>query len=501
MARTHRVRYSEESGAVDWVNPGNHPMAQDFLNRLKQGPVLCDGAMGTLLYAKGVFINKCYDELNLTQPDLIRNIHHEYLNAGADVIETNTFGGNSLRLARHGLADQVREINLNGARLAREAADAFNLKKAASVLVAGSVGPLGIRIEPLGKTSREEARGFFRDQVAALVEGGVDLLILETFGYLEELHQAILAAREAAPQVQLVAQVTIDEDGNCLDGASPETFTAKIDEWGADVIGCNCSVGPVAMLEAIERIRRNTERPLSAQPNAGIPRNVEGRNIYLCSPEYMASYARKFVSAGVGLVGGCCGTTPEHIKEMRNEVRSLQPSRASAIVVEPEAKPRPMEKAKSPSLQFASYCLVAAGEWRCWRSPWGGATRHPTASDLETLKAAHRCALSAPARSRPSLRRPVATDGYSQRHMAKDTLSAFPRCWAGSVTAPSWKALRSTSFGTASPPRLPRWDSPSSLSPACWATPCRASLPATPMFRTGRWLSRQTGYQPGSQTR
>ncbi|HET9183128.1 MAG TPA: bifunctional homocysteine S-methyltransferase/methylenetetrahydrofolate reductase [Candidatus Angelobacter sp.] len=296
-------------------------MHEDLLSRLKKGPVLCDGAMGTLLYAEGVFINKCYDELNLTQPEMIRRIHQEYLNAGAEVIETNTFGGNSFRLARHGLVEKVREINLQGAQLAREAADAFNQKKGADVLVAASVGPLGMRIEPLGKTSREEARESFRQQITALAEGGVDLLMLETFGYLEELHQAILAAREAAPHLQLVAQVTIDEDGNCLDGASPETFAAKLDEWGPDVVGCNCSVGPVAMLEAIERIRRLTERPLAAQPNAGIPRSIEGRNIYLCSPEYMASYARKFVNAGVGLVGGCCGTTPEHIKAMNSALR------------------------------------------------------------------------------------------------------------------------------------------------------------------------------------
>ncbi|MGZ4856318.1 MAG: bifunctional homocysteine S-methyltransferase/methylenetetrahydrofolate reductase [Candidatus Angelobacter sp.] len=296
-------------------------MATDLLTRLKQGPVLCDGAMGTLLYAKGVFINKCYDELNLTQPDLIRNIHQEYLNAGAEIIETNTFGGNSFRLGRHGLADKVDEVNRKGAELAREAADAFNLKKAANVLVAGSIGPLGLRIEPLGKTSREEARTSFREQITALVAGGVDLLMLETFGYLEELHQAILAAREVAPEMPLVAQVTIDEDGNCLDGASPETFTSKLNDWGVDVIGCNCSVGPVAMLEAIERIRRLTDKPLAAQPNAGIPRSIEGRNIYLCSPEYMASYARKFVNAGVNLVGGCCGTTPEHIKAMNSALR------------------------------------------------------------------------------------------------------------------------------------------------------------------------------------
>ena len=233
-------------------------MANDLLSRLKQGPVLCDGAMGTLLYAKGVFINKCYDELNLTQPDLIRGIHQEYMNAGAEMIETNTFGGNSFRLGRYGLADKVEEVNRKGAELAREAADAFNLKKAANVLVAGSIGPLGLRIEPLGKTSREEARASFREQITALAAGGVDVLMLETFGYLEELHQAILAAREVAPEKPLVAQVTIDEDGNCLDGASPETFTTKLHEWGPDVIGCNCSVGPVAMLEAIERIRRLT---------------------------------------------------------------------------------------------------------------------------------------------------------------------------------------------------------------------------------------------------
>ncbi|HLY98351.1 MAG TPA: bifunctional homocysteine S-methyltransferase/methylenetetrahydrofolate reductase [Candidatus Angelobacter sp.] len=297
-------------------------MPQDFITRLKQGPVLCDGATGTLFYAKGVFINKCYDELNLIQPDLVRNIHQEYLNAGAEIIETNTFGGNSFRLGRYGLADKVHEINFRGAQLARETADAFQLKKAADVLVAGSIGPLGIRIEPLGKTARDEARQSFREQILALIEGGVDLLMLETFGYLEEIHQAILAAREAAPDMPIVAQVTIDEEGNCLDGASPETFTTKLDQWGVDVIGCNCSVGPVAMLEAIERIRRNTDRPLAAQPNAGIPRSVEGRNIYLCSPEYMASYARKFVDAGVSLVGGCCGTTPDHTRSMKSALRS-----------------------------------------------------------------------------------------------------------------------------------------------------------------------------------
>jgi methionine synthase / methylenetetrahydrofolate reductase (NADH) len=293
-------------------------MPQDFLTRLKASPVLCDGAMGTLLYSKGIFINRCYDELNVSQPDLIRGIHHEYLQAGAEVIETNTFGGNAVRLERHGLRDKVRDINFHGARLAKEAAKSFD------GWVAGAVGPLGIRIEPLGKMSFQEARDIFREQIAALIEGGVDLLILETFGYIDELHQAIHAAREVDPRIPVVAQVTLDEESNCLDGSTPEIFAPRIEEWGADVIGCNCSVGPVTMLDSVERIRAATSLPLSAQPNAGIPRSVEGRNIYLCSPEYMASYARKFVTAGVRLVGGCCGSTPEHIRVMKSALRVTQ---------------------------------------------------------------------------------------------------------------------------------------------------------------------------------
>jgi methionine synthase / methylenetetrahydrofolate reductase(NADPH) len=291
-------------------------MPADLLATIKQSPVLCDGAMGTLLYAKGIFINRCYDELNLSQPDLIRGIHHDYLQAGADIIETNTFGANSFRLARHSLADKVRDINRAGVRLARDAAKSFD------VWVAGSVGPLGTRIEPLGKTSFQEARDAFRQQIEALAEGGADLIILETFGYLEEIHQALLAVKDVGTRLPIIAQVTIDEDGNCLDGSDPETFAPKLAEWGADVIGCNCSVGPVAMLDAIERVRAASSLPLSAQPNAGIPRSVEGRNIYLCSPEYMASYARKFVAAGVRIVGGCCGTTPEHIRTMKSALRA-----------------------------------------------------------------------------------------------------------------------------------------------------------------------------------
>jgi methionine synthase / methylenetetrahydrofolate reductase(NADPH) len=302
-------------------------MPSAFLERLKHGPVLCDGAMGTLLYANGVFINRCYDELNLSQPDLIATIHQNYVKAGAEIIETNTFGANSFRLARHGFENLVREINLAGATLAKKAVAGTN------VLVAASVGPLGIRIEPLGKVGRDEARAAFAAQIAALAEGGVDLLILETFGFVDELHQAVLAAREVAPSIPIVAQVTIDEEGNCLDGSEPEHFTRRMEAMGVDVMGLNCSVGPVAMLDAVEQMRRYTSLPLSAQPNAGMPRSVEGRNIYLCSPEYMASYARKFVAAGVTLVGGCCGTTPDHIRVMKSALRASE-ARVSSFPVQ-----------------------------------------------------------------------------------------------------------------------------------------------------------------------
>jgi len=332
-------------------------MAGNFLERLKNGPVLCDGAMGTLLYAKGIFINRCYDELNLSQPDLIRGVHHEYLQAGAEVIETNTFGGNSFRLSRHSLADKAYDINFAGAKLAKEAAKSFD------VWVAGAVGPLGIRIEPLGKTSREEARASFREQIRALVDGGVDLLILETFGSLEELHQAILAARDVNPEIPVIAQVTIDEEGNCLDGSTPEIFAPRLEEWGANVIGCNCSVGPVDMLDAIERVRQATSLPLSAQPNAGVPRNVEGRNIYLCSPEYMASYARKFVAAGVRLVGGCCGTTPDHIRVMKAALR-VSEARAKTPSVHATAEAKPVIAPAVPLEERSRLgAKIAAGEF------------------------------------------------------------------------------------------------------------------------------------------
>jgi methionine synthase I (cobalamin-dependent)/5,10-methylenetetrahydrofolate reductase len=285
--------------------------------------VLCDGAMGTVLYGRGVFINRCYDELNLSDPALILSIHEEYLQSGAEILETNTFGANRFRLARHGLASRTAEINEAGVRLAREAADHLKDKQAGDAWVAGSVGPLGVHLEPLGKTGLEEARAAFAEQIAALAGAGADLLIIETMPALNEAHEALMAAKEAAPGMPVFVMVTVDDDGNCLDGSSPEQAAALLTEWGADVIGCNCSTGPATVLTAIEAMRTATHLPLVAMPNAGMPRAVEGRNIYLCSPEYMASFARKAIKAGAQFVGGCCGTTPNHIRAMKSAIRAI----------------------------------------------------------------------------------------------------------------------------------------------------------------------------------
>src|SRR5665213_3235490 len=304
------------------------PKLQDFFSTRN---VLCDGAMGTMLYARGVFIHRCYDELNLSQPDLIRAIHEEYLQAGAEILETNTFGGNRYRLQRHGLQDKVHAINIAGAQLARQAVDQARDKQATQAYVAGAVGPIGVQIEPLGKIAFEEARSAFAEQIRALAEGGVDLLTVETMTSLSEVHQAILAAREAAPELPIIAMMTIDEEGNTLDGSSPETAARKLTEWGADAVGCNCSAGPATILSAIERMRTATTLPLVAMPNAGMPRAVDGRNISLCSPEYLASFVRKFAQAGVQFVGGCCGTTPNHIRAMRSTLRALDARKSGPV--------------------------------------------------------------------------------------------------------------------------------------------------------------------------
>ena len=279
--------------------------------------------MGTVLYARGVFINRCYDELNLSEPGLILSIHEEYLQAGAEIIETNTFGANRFRLARYGLAGNVAQINAAGVRLARQAVEHLREKQAGDAWVAGSVGPLGVRLEPLGKTGLDEARAAFAEQIDALAEAGADLIVIETMPALNEAHEALAAAREVAPDLPVLVMVTVDEESNCLDGASPAQAASLLTEWGAGAIGVNCSTGPATVLTAIEAMRSASALPLAAMPNAGLPRAVEGRNIYLCSPEYMAEFARNAIAAGVQIVGGCCGTTPNHIRAMRSAMRAI----------------------------------------------------------------------------------------------------------------------------------------------------------------------------------
>ena len=282
--------------------------------------VLFDGAMGTMLYARGVFINQCYDELTVRAPDLVRDVHRAYVKAGAEVLETNSFGANRLKLAQFGLAAQTRELNKRAAELAREAASEGH-----DVLVAGAVGPLGVRLEPYGATSALEAQAVFREQMEGLKEGGADLFILETFSDLHEIGQAITAARAVDPTMPVIAQMTIGADGLTPYGATPEDVTRALDRFGADVIGLNCSVGPQAILEAVEKMVPLTHRKISAQPNAGMPRDVGGRSMYMASAEYMAEYARHLVQAGAKVVGGCCGTTPEHISAMMVGIRPLSP--------------------------------------------------------------------------------------------------------------------------------------------------------------------------------
>src|SRR3954465_4332052 len=284
-----------------------------FLEALDERVLVCDGAMGTMLYAKGVFINRCFDSLNITTADTVAEVHQDYVRAGADVLETNTFGAHRIKLRAFGLGDRVRDINAEGARLARKAARD-------QAYVAGAIGPLGVRIEPWGKMGTDEAEAYFREQAEALAEGGVDLFVLETFRDLNEMGAAIDAVRSVS-DAPIVAQMTTEEDGNTLDGTPPERFAPELERRGATVIGVNCAVGPAPMLETIERREAVTPLKLSAQPNAGKPRDVEGHNIYLCSPEYMASYARRFVLHNVRVVGGCCGTAPEHIRQIKAAVR------------------------------------------------------------------------------------------------------------------------------------------------------------------------------------
>jgi methionine synthase I (cobalamin-dependent)/5,10-methylenetetrahydrofolate reductase len=348
-------------------------VAHGFLDALRERVLVCDGAMGTVLYGRGVFLNRCFDELNLTTPGLVSAVHDEYVRAGADVIETNTFGANRVKLGTFGLGDDVHAINKAGAALARRAAGD-------RLFVAGAIGPLGVRIEPWGRTGSEEAEEIFSEQATALAAGGVDLFILETFRDVNELVAAIKGVRRVST-LPIVAQMTTEDDGNSLDGTPPEVFAPALEFVGADVIGVNCSVGPAAMLETVERIAGLTRCPLSAQPNAGRPRDVDGRNLYLGSPEYLASYARRFLATGVRLVGGCCGTTPDHIRQIAQMVRATSPMPAAArqvsgteAVVELPATPRDEKSAFGRVLESRRFA-------------WVGEAAAPRGLDLQSARA------------------------------------------------------------------------------------------------------------------
>ena len=290
-------------------------MTYNFLAELDNRPLLCDGAMGTTIYAKGIPFERCFDELNISHPALIGEIHRDYIQAGANVIQTNTFGANRVKLAEHGLAEVVGEINRAGVSLARRVVEA-SFKE---VFIAGTVGSLGVRLAPLGRLSTTKAYEAFTEQITALIEAGVDLLMFDTFADLNELEQGVLAARAVSADIPIVAQVTFTEDGRTPLGMTLQKVAAQVSQFPVDVIGMNCSIGPSGVLRAIRQLGQllPPETRLSAQPNAGWPERVGGRIIYPATPEYFGDYALAFVEAGVKLVGGCCGTTAEHIAHMR----------------------------------------------------------------------------------------------------------------------------------------------------------------------------------------
>jgi len=318
-----------------------------FAERLAEGVLVCDGAMGTMLYARGVFLNRCFDELNLSNPDLVRGVHADYLDAGADLIETNTFGAHRLKLGPHGLEAQVRKINAEGARIAREAAEGRGW-------VAGALGPIGKPLAPIGNIAFEDAVAAYREQVEGLCEGGVDLFLLETLPSLDQARAAIEAVRSVDRALPLFVSLTFNDEGTTSYGETPEEVVRTLEALGVAVVGANCSQGPQPMLETVTRMTVvATTAKVSAMPNAGAPAFVEGRYVYLCTPEYMASYARRFIAAGVSVVGGCCGTTPDHIKNLVRSVKMRQPEREVVEVstpTRPREAPVPIPRAEKTAL-------------------------------------------------------------------------------------------------------------------------------------------------------
>ena len=304
----------------------------EFLKRIDAGkPLLSDGAMGTMLYQCGVSIDSCFDQLNLIKPTLIAEIHQEYIEAGAQMIQTNTFGANRFKLAWLGLQDQVAKINSAGVELARRVVAA----NSQPVLIAGDVGPLGIRLSPFGRVQPEQARQAFCEQIDVLVKSGVDLIIIETMTDLYEIHEALKAARELAPSLPIITSMSFTRDDRTVLGDDPAKVAKMLSEWGTDVIGVNCSGGPKQILWILQQMRQNVPQArYSAMPNAGWPEQVGGRIMYPAAPEYFGEYALAFWQAGANLVGGCCGTTPQHIAAMSQsiETTSLEKSTLSTPI-------------------------------------------------------------------------------------------------------------------------------------------------------------------------
>ena len=344
--------------------------------------------MGTMLYSRGVFLNVCYDELNLRQPELVLEIHRDYVRAGADLLETNTFGASPLKLASHGLADDTERINTAAARLARDAAGS-------RAAVAGAIGPLGVRLEPFGSLGVDEARDAFARQVRGLLAGGVDGFLLETFSDVDEIGAAIAAVR-AECDLPIIAQMTIGNDGRTAFGTDPSSFGPELVERGADAVGVNCSVGPHGVLEAVEALARVVTVPITAQPNAGLPRDVGDRKIYMASPEYMASYARRMVEAGARIVGGCCGTTPEHIRAIVGFAKSASVMRVAATEAPaslPAARePAPLAERSGLGRKLASGTFISTVEI----VPPKGVDPEPMFAQVRALKAAGVDAVNVP---------------------------------------------------------------------------------------------------------
>jgi methionine synthase / methylenetetrahydrofolate reductase(NADPH) len=373
-------------------------------------PLLFDGAIGTELYKRGMFINRSFEEANLTNSSLVRGLHEEYRKSGADVLTANSWGANRYKLKGHNLQEKVHQINLEAARIAREAA-------AGELYVAGSVGPLGLRMEPLGTLSVRDAFAAFEEQVRGLAEGGVDFIILETFADIAEMHQAILAVKSVDPGLPICSCLTVNLSGNSELGSSLESAIPELVQWGAEVVGLNCSVGPQPMLSAIKRMKRLTAAPLIAQPNAGLPREIDGRQIYMATPEYFAEFTRYFLQEGVQFVGGCCGTGPEHIRAMAQAMRQFRAmSRGSGpgagrAVVAGDSPPAASEAVpEAPRLPFAEKskwsAKIAGGEKVCTLElvPPSGITAEKMLVNAKSIKEAGIDAINIPDGPRASSR-------------------------------------------------------------------------------------------------